>query len=448
MTTSYRFVAVGDLHLVAGPRNADRLAALDYVIGDAALNPVDAWLWPGDLTHVGMTIELRNLLAERTIRMAAGAPVVIVPGNHDPEGDLDFLARLRTVWPVHVSRKPEVVDCAVRSGLHVDFGKDAAFALFCLPYPSKGMLVAAGTPHEGIVATADRALDLLFMQAGADLAAAREAGRLTGAIGHANIAGSVSSVGQPQIGQEIEVTAQHLARLGPCFKVFNHIHKHQRVADGVYPGSLCRLDWGEVEPKGYLAIECVRREENAAPVALGGGLSAHPRMAWWGHAETFVAVPVAPMYHVEGRLSREGFDWQVTKGPGGPKDDPPPALIDGDGPDWTGCDVRVRASYLQSERDVLVDARECVKRTFACARRFEFEPVAVLERPLRAPEVVAARTLGGKLLAWARLTDTAWSEEIVRCADLLQQTEDGDAVVAEVEARLAPLADVTVLEPV
>ena len=79
-------------------------------------------------------------------------------------------------------------------------------------------------------------------------------------IGHANIVGAVASTGQPQIGQEISVSQAHLARLGDCVKVFNHIHKHQRIGDAWYVGSLCRMDWGEVEVKGFLRI-IVQRED-------------------------------------------------------------------------------------------------------------------------------------------------------------------------------------------
>lgn len=416
---SYTFACLGDLHLTSGPRNADRVAALDYAIADARRAPLDAWLWPGDLTHSGMTIELRNLLVDRVTAMAHVAPVVIVPGNHDPDGDLDFLARLHAVWPVYVARTPQVMDVVLRWDRSEPWNElEAAarkrpLALFCLPYPNKARLVSAGVPPDQMHAVVDAALDRIFMQAGADLEAARADGRLTGVIGHVSIGGAVSSSGQPQIGTELEISPQHLARLGDCFQVFNHIHKHQRVGSAVYCGSLCRLDWGEREPKGYVHVTCAPAFTADAPTQ-------------WSHAEQFLPVPVAPMYHVDGTLTRSGFAYDTAGLP----------------TDWTGCDVRVRASYVASERDVLVDARERVRRQFAGARRFEFEPVAVPERQLRAPEVVEAQTLRDKLQAWARLTETAWSAEVVRCADLLEGTEDGDAVVASVEARLRPLTDV------
>lgn len=454
--TTHRFPALGDSHLIAGPRLADRRDALAYIIADAQRGPVDAWLWPGDLTHEGMTIELRNLLVEIVTTMARVAPVVIARGNHDPEGDLDFLARLHTTWPVFVATRPVVLDVPLATA------KDTALALACLPYPTTASLVAAGTPHEEIGAAAGRALDVIFMQLGAALADARAAGRLTGAIGHVNIAGSVSSVGQPQIGQELEIGEGHLARLGDCFKVFAHIHKHQRVGSAVYPGSNCRLDWGETERKGFLLVECERFDFTGP--ALGGS-------SLWSHAETFVPIPVPPMFHVEGTLSRDGFDWVVKKGPDGPQDDAPmvpcpscasdpvtTTLFDSAPPalacavcagtrqvaDFTGCDVRVRASYPSSEASVLDGAKARIRTlpAFVGARRFEFEPMAVSDRTVRAPEVVAAQTFDEKLRAWAKLSAVAWAGEITACAERLQQTDDGDAVVAAATARLTPLVEI------
>lgn len=193
------------------------------------------------------------------------------------------------------------------------------------------------------------------------------------------------------------------------------------------------------------------------------------------------------MYHVEGELTRDDFAWRCTKGPGGPTDEQPFAecsacggggqvelghhvvtrdmAIDAQEPqlegmdmgpefgacencggggrviDWNGCYVRVRYRYHAAERDLLGDATARIEREFAGALRVDVEPVAITQREARAPEVVAATTLPEKLQAWARLTDTAWSGEIERCAERLLAAEDGETVAADVEARLTPLAE-------
>lgn len=411
---AHRFVQIGDLHLLPGPRNEDRLAALDQVIAAGeALPDLAGWFWPGDLNHAKMSIEDRNALVARAIRMAARGPVVVVRGNHDFDGDLDFLAKLDTQWPIYVVTRPEV--------LHIETAGVTEVALFCLPYPSKAGLVGAGVSHEELHAAAVNALDPIFMAAGAELAAARAHGALTMTLGHVNISGAVSSVGQPQIGQELEVTLAHLARLGPGYKGFNHIHKHQRLGAGEieawYAGSICRLDWGEVEPKGYLVI------------------TVSPDDDGWRHEIEFCPVVLPPMYHVEGTLTRDAFDWRVTRGVDGPEDAAPS--------DWTGSDVRVRMRYATAEREVLTAARDRVAQIFAGARRLELEPMAVSTRELRAPEVVQATTLPDKLRAWGRLTGVSWTAEIDRCAAQLLAVEEADVLAAEVEARLGPLADLS-----
>lgn len=433
-----RIPAIGDLHLIAGHRNVDRLAALDRLIDrESALFPA-AWVCAGDLSHTGTTIEIRNQLIERFERCAEVAPVIIVPGNHDPSGDLDFLGHLGTRWPIYVVTKPRVIEVEIT----IHPGK---LALACLPYPSKALLVAAGTPHDQLNAASTAAFDAIFMEFGATLAKARARGLLTGAIGHVNIAGSVSSVGQPQIGAELEINPAHLSFLGGCFQVFNHIHKHQRVASAIYPGSICRLDWGETEPKGYVVVTCERAGQD------------------WTHAETFVDLEVPPMYHVEGTLTRDDFTWRVTKGPNGPVDDAhgspceacagtgktsaaSASLFDEAAVDkcaacngigtlaFAGADVRVRASYKQSERDVLIGARDRVAALFPGVRRFEFEPIAIADRALRAPEIVQATTIEEKLAAWAKLSGVTWSDRIEFATSELLATDDGDAVVARFAA--------------
>ena len=393
-----RLVCLGDLHLCSGPQNTDRLAALDYVIGDAQLNPVDAWLWPGDLTDAGMTIDIRNALVDRVTRMANIAPVLIVPGNHDPSGDLNFLSRLRA---------KHLIDVITAPGVHNMRAGGQNIAVFCLPYPSKARIVAAGTPPDQVGAVVEQAFDVLFMEAGAELEYARTHGALTGAIGHVTISGAVASTGQPQIGNELSINATHLARLGDCFQLFAHIHKHQRIASAMYAGSLCRCDWGELEPKGYVVIEC-------DPIDLS-----------WTHRETFVPIPVPAMHHVDATLVRT--DSKIAS------------------VDIVGSDVRVRLTYPSQERDALQAAKDRIRKEFSTARRLVIEPVSVQDRALRSAEVVQAVTLDAKLKAWAMLSNVEWTDRLVACADKLQANEDADALVADVEARLAEQFEVTMV---
>lgn len=430
--TRARCIQIGDLHLTTGAANADRLAALDYALDRECdhADGVDAWFLPGDLNEAGMSIENRNALVVRIQRMSATAPVVILYGNHDRPGDLDVFGHLRNRHEVTVVQRAQLVDLTLPRGSHA--------RIFCLPYPSRAALVGSGAPREETLATAARALDTLCLEAGDQLAEARRRRCVTAMLGHVTIRGAVTSVGQPLIGAELDLDPGSLARLGPCFKGFNHIHAHQilgrdTMSEAWYAGSLCRRDWGEIEPKGYLVVHA--------------GTD--------GYGVTWQPVPIAPMYHVEGTLTRDDFAWEVAKaarGMGPPvcaacADAPPYEDIDceqceGTRVDWRDIDIRVRARYAVSERNVLAAAKARLSRMFGRARRLEIELIAVPERALRAPEIVGARTLDEKLRAWARLTETTWSADIERCAALLQ-AENADEMIAQTAARLAAAASGT-----
>ncbi len=242
------FVHIGDCHFGPNARNADRWRALRQIV-EENIDRVDredvaAWLLPGDLNHGRMTIEDRNEWAFALRTMADHAPVVICYGNHDLPGDLDVFARLAAQWPIHVVDTPEVLRILIPH----EQGRLQRASIFVLPYPTEAGLVSAGVAPGEMVPTARQALDAIFLSAAAQLDEARARGDLVLMIGHVNVAGSITSVGQPNIGQEIELDGALLARLGGCYKGLNHIHKAQEIGGAHYPGSICRLDWGEIEP--------------------------------------------------------------------------------------------------------------------------------------------------------------------------------------------------------
>lgn len=403
-------VQIGDIHAAPGPRNPDRYRVLDTIIADGMQRQdLGAWLVPGDLNHGRMTIEDRNALAARLQQMASAAPVLIVPGNHDQPGDLDIFARLKAPHPIYVVDRPGCLRVRLAS---LDFA-----TVFCLPYPTKAGLAALGVAKGDVGQVAGQILQDIFLQAAGELAAAAAGGDLTFMIGHVNVAGSMTSVGQPNIGHEIEVGPAQLDRLGDIYKGLNHIHKGQTIAGAWYPGSVCRLSWGEIEPKRYLLVHCTRADASEV---------SGPRP--WTYTVEERPLDVPPMYHVSGTLSREGFTWTVTAGPGGDTQPPPDS--------WRGCEVRVRYTFPQSERNVLLHAH--VQAAFAEALRLEVEPVAVPDRQLRAPAVALARTLAGRVAAFAGVETLAPSLTLK-----LEALEHGDPlqVLGDVQRRLTALVD-------
>lgn len=355
-------VHIGDFHAAPGPRRDDQYRALDQIISEGlALPALGAWLWPGDLFDALSTTEDRNALDARLQRMADAAPVILCYGNHDKPGDLDGFARLHTTNGIYVIDAPHT--------LRLRLPTRDWLSVFVLPYPSKAGLVGAGVAPGAVVETAGDLLEPIFMQAAAELERARDAGDLTLMIGHVNVAGSIVSSGQPNIGREIELNPRHLERLGPIYKGLNHIHKPQIIAGAYYAGSVCRLDYGETEEKFWLEIVV---DDNRA-------YDVRPHQ-----------IAIAPMFRIEGRLTADAFTWELPAGQDVPHS--------GAAIDWTGCDVRVRYTYKASERAVLKPER--IHAEFAGALRLKVEGIAEPDRELRAPEVAAAKTLPAKLAAY------------------------------------------------
>jgi DNA repair exonuclease SbcCD nuclease subunit len=399
--TPLRFLHIGDLHLGRNERNADRIRALDQIITEGLAQPLAAWLIPGDLDDAMMTVFDKNAISVRVVRMANHAPVVILYGNHDHPGDLDFLALLKATYPIYVVAAPHVLRVPLADGAHTA-------AIFGFPYPSRQGLVAAGTPTERIPHAAREALDAIFMVAAADLAQAVTEGCIPLMIGHVNVGGSTMSSGQPNIGKEIELDPVLLDRLGPIYKGLNHIHKAQEIGGAHYAGSICRLDWGEIEEKRYLTIEYEPGWEERT----------------WLYEVASHPVDVAKMFHVEGTLTRDGFRLSEA------------CAADADierryhAGDWTGAEVRVRYRFAAAEREALTF--DLVTAPFVGATRILPDPIPTHTRAVRAPEVAAARTAEEKLAAFVTSAGATWTDSLAVKFALLQ-IPDGTAFLNQLE---------------
>jgi len=419
-----RFVHIGDLHLGPNARNGDRRAALDQILDENGYGPVSAWLWPGDLNDGRQTIEDKNYLTERVYRMAGIAPVVIVPGNHDLPGELDYLSYIGAFYPIYVVNTPQVL----RVNLAWEGGDSGQWAsIFCLPYPHRAGLIAAGVATEDLGQAARAALEAIFRPAITELRDAQERSEITLMIGHVNVGGSIMSAGQPNIGREIELDPALLAPFGDIPILLNHVHKAQTVGQAWYAGSCCRLDWGEVEEKRYLVLEW--------PITPGGYES-----AWRIEAKP---LHVAPMFHIEGTLTREGFTWTAPEGARpcpacqSAAAVPPCAVCEGRGYDWTGTEVRVRYAFDATVKDALDESQ--VRAAFAGAKVLKVEPIPQRTRPVRAPEVAAAVSIHDKAAAFARHAGLHWSPGLETKLALLQ-LPDGGAFLTDVTRSLAESA--------
>ena len=390
-----RIICIGDCHFGPGPRNVDRYAALDQIIAAGlALDGLGAWVQLGDLFHAKSTIEDRNAVAERLQKMAAAAPVIVIRGNHDADGDLEIFSRLHTAWPISVVDRPAVL--SVRLATH-----DMA-AISCLPYPPKGGLIAAGTTAAETFDAGREALTAVCRGLAADLDVERQAGAWPLFVAHLNIGGAQSSAGQPIIGRELEADPAMLQMFGDAPKILGHIHLPQALHGAVYAGSITANDWAEMEAKRFLVVEYDADEP--------GG---------WRRVSYPLATPRA--YHVEGALTRDGFSWRVTRESNGkPVPADAPAFFGGD-------DVRVKFTYLPAEKDVL--DFDLVRAPFAGARTLKLVPVPILDQAIRAPAVIAATTVTEQVRAYCAEQGIAVTDGLLAKLDKLQAPEAEDAAL-------------------
>lgn len=425
------FLHIGDAHFGPGERNADRYAALDQIIRHgyelALKGELAGWLWPGDLGHARLTIADLNALDQQLLRMAHRAPVVICYGNHEQPGDLDGFARLNSIFPIHVISRPQV--------LTLDTATNAKAAIFVLPYPHRAGLVSTGADHASLGDVARSALEPIFMNAAAELVDAARAGAMTLAIGHVNVGGSIASTGQPQIGREIELDPALLARLEAAEYIgLNHIHKHQVVHGAVYAGSICRLDFGEREEKGFVEVVLESRLDRAA------------RAPW-----RFVPLDVPQQFDITGELTRDRF-----------VPDDPFCDVCSDGDDasdtcddcdqrhcqicepcdadcepfyrWRGADVRVRYRFLKADAGVI--NTDLLKELFKEARSLKLEGQPQLTHEMRAPEIAAAATLDAKVAKYCELQKIVAGAGFRAKLTALQST-DPDAILTSLSISLA-----------
>lgn len=401
-------IAIGDVHLRAGDRrNTARLSALNQIVQHARAlgDELHAVIWLGDIYDRESGIDDRNVIAGYVQLFGGMAPQVIVRGNHDRPGDLDILGELATRYPVTVVTRPKVV--------YLPHGNTTfdRYAVACLPYPDKGGLVAADVPASAMADAVNRGLDAVFAELGHEL---------TGAIvptifaGHITVGGAETSVGQPLIGHDVQITAAHLMKLPEkTVKILGHIHKPQELLGAHYVGSVSPCDWGETERKRFFVL---RRGPN--PLTGEGPVG-------WQIEHRLIDVPA--LYHVEGVFDGTAVTWVVKRGPDGP--------IEGTPPSFRGAEVRVRYRFNASDAGRVAVCKAQLLADFAEAAHVELEPVAIPDRSVRAPEIARATSTADKLAEWCRLAGLATTDGVLaKLAEL--ERPDRDALLVALEARL------------
>lgn len=378
-----KVLASGDLHIEEGPRWHECVRVLDWVAMCVEHERPSVFLIPGDIYDQASTPTERVYAASWVQRIAQVCPVIIVKGNHDRPLDLEILGRLEARHPITIEE---------RAGVHLIEG----IAFGCVAWPNRATLAAAlGTPMDG------ETLDTHAREAlRAVLNGIREQWSELHMpkvlVGHFMVDGSVTSVGQPLIGSELNVGLEDLALAEAHIVVMGHIHKPQSWdAAGtpvIYTGSPFRTAFGEIEEKSILRVEW--------PMGTATGARSWER----------IRTPARQMVLVEADWTPDGFKGNFP--------------IEAEAAD---AEVRFRFSFDADQREAARAAADAWKAELLSlgAYSVKLEERVITKTRARVPEIAAASTVADKLQAlWQARRDLPEESRIPRLLAKVGQLEE------------------------
>ena len=213
--SGYQLVAnIADSHVDSRNRWDETLRIDDHIVNELARVRPSLITHSGDLTNRETGIPERRHLTEHVTALAEIAPLIIIKGNHDRFGDLEFLASLRTKHRVIVEQ-------------HARVHRIGGFAVAAIAWAEKANLLAsipANTSKEESDRLAAEALYQILTNLGNQLQECPEPKIL---LIHAMVRGSLIGQDQPLIGVPMEIGIETLAQVRPDFGVLGHIHLRQ-----------------------------------------------------------------------------------------------------------------------------------------------------------------------------------------------------------------------------
>jgi exonuclease SbcD len=353
-------LASGDHHFNDRSRFEECVRVHRWMVELARSEKPDVFLSGGDIYERGSTPIEREAVAEWLTTMAEVCPVVISKGNHDRARDVELMRRLRTLHPVIVEE---------RAGVHIVAGA----AIGAIAWPEPAFLTARADSQDAASTDLRQALANILRGLGMQMDE-HDGPRIL--LGHLMVDGSVTSTGQPLLGQPINVGLNELALARAQLGIIGHIHNAQ-VFDVLgsphwYPGSPFRTSFGEMEKKLVLLAE-FNQQHLLRQVQQ-------------------IETPATPMLHVED-------EWGLLNGEMG--------WIVGDIseiPDSRGAEIRFRYRVANEHRDAARADAERWRDAWLAegALSVKVEQEIVVETRARMPEVVAALHPAQKLEAyWA-----------------------------------------------
>jgi DNA repair exonuclease SbcCD nuclease subunit len=341
-------MASGDHHFVEHLRFEECIRVHCWIAEQVAKERPVCFLSGGDIYERASTPTERMRVSDFLCAVAETCPVLITKGNHDRALDCALLGRLQSKHPITV-----VESCGV-----FDLG---GIRIAAVAYPNRASIAAMVNrplPAEALDDVAREALRGVLL----GLSNARP----DVLLGHFMINGSVTSVGQPLIGAELNVGLADLALARTKITIASHIHRPQAWDfDGapiVYCGSPYRTKYGETETKSILVADVCK-----------GGVE-------WSRLVT----PATPMILAEDEWGDTGW------------------LVGWHGLDPEACrgaEIRMRYEVASDRRDAAKAAAARVRDDLLARGAVSVKTDEVVQATTRArtPEIVSAVTIADKL---------------------------------------------------
>ena len=258
-----KIAVTADLHLQE-KRVHEQAPVLDAIVGEITRARPDLIVVAGaccgwSVPHVASIVE-RNLLLEFLVALGSIAPVHVVRGNHDAQGDHDWISHLRTIHPVRWYAAPD---------LHVEKDRPS-HVLVALPWMDRS---AFGPEEDWREAT------LKAWRVVLDRARSHAPKRVI-VVAHAALKGAVLIEGQPPVPVHDPTFAVRdlLPDMDvPMVLIAGHYHVPQAVGVlGAYPGSPFVHTFGDKGKRGWMLVDL---PDEGSPVFLWKPIAQPARIA-------------------------------------------------------------------------------------------------------------------------------------------------------------------------
>lgn len=260
-----KILHAADLHFMEAPAVLEDIKkCTNFTLSFAEKEKPDITVITGDIFDEELPLDSPAVIVavDFISRLGDIAPTLIVKGTHSHDCDsLHIFRKVKTAYPIYVSDRLEQVVYTDHGFMSLDDSShikgDVKVVISCLPSVTKAHVLnikGVSDIHEGNSITADLLRDV-FAGWGIVNSNAKHMGVPAIICGHGTVTGATLSTGQQMVGRDIEFGTGDIDMANTDVCCLGHIHKAQSFGNVFYSGSITRLNFGEVEDKGFFIHE-------------------------------------------------------------------------------------------------------------------------------------------------------------------------------------------------